>query len=161
MADQTAPPATDDAPPTDQQPHAADTPNPEASAEDVKAMQKALNKANKEAQGYRQRLQEFEDRDKTEAEKLTERAEAAERTASESQQKLLRYEVALEKKLPAELASRLQGGSREEMEADADELLKLVQPAAPPVGGHDGGPRGGSQQPADMNQFIRQAAGRA
>lgn len=46
-------------------------------------MRRALNAANKEAEKLRRRLQEFEDRDKTDLQKAQERAEAAEKRATE------------------------------------------------------------------------------
>ncbi len=46
------------------------------------------------------------------------------KTASELE--ALRYSVALEKGLPANLASRLTGTDRESLEADADSLAELV-----------------------------------
>jgi len=108
-----------------------------------------------------QRLQEFEDRDKTEAQKLAERAAAAEKQAETAQAELMRYRVAAEKKLPAELAARLRGSTPEEMAADAEELLLFLnaqqQRQAP---NYDGGVRQ-SARPASMNDLIRQTAGRA
>ena len=52
----------------------------------------------------------------------------------------LRLRVALEKKVPADLIDRLRGGTKEELEADADKLLELVKPADPGPG-LDGGTR--------------------
>lgn len=89
----------------------------------------ALRKANKEAETLRLKLQEFEDRDKTEAQKLTERADAAERRAVEVEGRALRLEVAAEKGLTPAQAKRLVGATREELEADADELLTTFKPA--------------------------------
>src|SRR5690242_15401642 len=76
----------------------------------------ALRKANKEAETLRLKLQEFEDRDKTEAQKLAERAEAAERRATELETRALRLEVAAEKGLTPAQAKRLVGSTREELE---------------------------------------------
>lgn len=45
----------------------------------------------------------------------------------------LRLQVALDKGLPATLASRLQGNTREEVEADADALAGLMPQSAPKV----------------------------
>src|SRR5690242_675195 len=90
--------------------------------------QEARAKANAEAAT---RLQQFEDRDKTEAQKLTERAEAAERRAAEIEGRALRLEVAAEKGLTPAQAKRLVGETREQLEADADELLETFKPAAP------------------------------
>lgn len=92
----------------------------------------ALRKANKEAETLRLRLQEFEDRDKTEAQKLTDRAEAAERRADEIESRALRLEVAAEKGLSPAQAKRLVGATREDLEADADELLETFKPADQP-----------------------------
>lgn len=89
----------------------------------------ALRKANKEAETLRLKLQEFEDRDKTEAQKLAERAEAAERRAAEFETASMRLEVAAEKGLTPAQAKRLVGATREELEADAEELLATFKPA--------------------------------
>lgn len=105
-------------------------------------------------------LQQFRDRDKTEAEKLAERATTAEATAATAQSRLMKYEVAVEKRLPPTLAARLQGSTREELAADADALLadlgKQQQAMAPSF---DGGVRTSGPAPTDMNSLIRRAAG--
>ncbi|MFE5332556.1 hypothetical protein ACFRCG_39880 [Embleya sp. NPDC056575] len=105
-------------------------------------------------------LQQFRDRDKTEAERLAERAATAEATAATAQSRLMKYEVAAEKRLPPTLAARLQGSTREELAADADALLadlgKQQQAMAPSF---DGGVRTTAAAPADMNTLIRRAAG--
>jgi hypothetical protein len=123
-------------------------------------VKRALTKANKEAESLRLKLKEYEDRDKTEAQKLAERAAAAEQQAADAQAELTRYRVAADKKLPAELASRLRGATPEEMAADADELLSLLnaqQQRQTPS--YDGGVRQPAR-PASMNDLIRQTAGR-
>jgi hypothetical protein len=76
------------------------------------------------------KLQEYEDRDKTEAQRLADRAEAAERRAIEMETQALRLEVAAEKGLTPAQAKRLMGSTREEFEADADELLTTFRSAA-------------------------------
>ena len=93
-------------------------------------VKRALNKANKEAETLRLKLKEYEDRDKTELERLTERAEAAERAVAETEVRALRLEVAAEKGLTPAQAKRLVGSTREELTADADELLATFKPAA-------------------------------
>lgn len=72
-------------------------------------------------------------------------------------------EVAAAKGLPAELADRLLGDTREELERDADQLVGLVQPPS-----MDGlirrAARGEPLSSADvgsMDALIRRAAGRA
>ena len=103
-----------------------------------------------------QRLAEFEESQKSEAQKLQEARDAAERRASEAERANLRYRVAVTKQLPPELVDRLRGDTEEEMSADADSLLALVKPAAP---SYDGGGRTTAGAPADMNALIRRAAG--
>jgi hypothetical protein len=123
-------------------------------------VERALRKANKEAETLRLKLKEYEDRDKTEAQKLAEAKAAAESEAATAKQELMRYRVAADKKLPAELAARLRGSTPEEMAADADELLTLLnaqQQRQTPS--YDGGVRQ-SARPTSMNDLIRQTAGR-
>lgn len=113
-----------------------ETPTAEATTETAKnnggdvppEVKAALRKANKEAETLRLKLQEFEDRDKTEAQKLAERAEAAERRAAEFETSALRLEVAALKGLTPAQAKRLVGSTREELETDADELLTTFKP---------------------------------
>lgn len=92
-------------------------------------VKRALNKANKEAEALRLKLKEFEDRDKSELERLTERAEAAERAAAATEAKALRLEVAAEQGLTPAQAKRLVGDTREDLESDAKELLATFKPA--------------------------------
>lgn len=91
----------------------------------------ALRKANKEAETLRLKLKEFEDRDKTETQKLADRVAEAERRAADLETANARAEVALAKGLTAAQAKRLIGSSREELEADADELLADLKPGKP------------------------------
>lgn len=65
----------------------------------------------------------------------------------------LLLQVALQKGLVGEKASlvdRLKGGSKEELEADADQLLSLFAPQ--PATEFDGGPRKDPEKPADPVQ---------
>lgn len=65
-----------------------------------------------------------------------------------------RREVAADKKLPAFLANRLQGATKEEMMADADSLLKEMGPQKP--ADLKNGNRGtANKAPEDMNGFIQ------
>lgn len=117
------------------------------------ALRKALEKARKEAAGYRTKVRELEplaskakeleDAGRTELEKLTTRAEQAERNATEADARALRLEVAFEKGLTPAQAKRLVGDSREDLEADADEILRdfPVKSDGRPKGSADLGPR--------------------
>jgi len=93
-----------------------------------------IAKANSEAANLRKRLKELEplaakakeleDANKTESEKLTERAAAAEKAAGDAQSELLRLRVGVRKGLTEKQAARLVGATEEELEADADELVE-------------------------------------
>lgn len=106
---------------------------PEQEPFDEARFQKALTKKNSENSNLRKRLAELEplaakakelqDANKTETEKLTERADAAEKRADTAEQKLLRLEVAIDKGLTPAQARRLVGSTKEELEEDADDLL--------------------------------------
>ncbi|MFD7996841.1 hypothetical protein [Streptomyces mexicanus] len=124
------------------------------------AAERQARAAQKQLEDLSKRLQEFEDRDKTEAQKLAERATAAEKTAAAAQAELMRYRVAAEKKLPAELAARLQGSTPEEMAEDAEKLLALFNAQQRQTPSYDGGVRQ-TARPTSMNDLIRQTAGRA
>lgn len=119
-------------------------------------VKRALTRANKEAETLRLKLKEYEDRDKTEQQKLEERATAAERAAALAGNDLARMRVALDKGLPSELAARLQGSTVEELNADADKLLELFGSATTATS-FDGGARTPAGRPQDMNDLIRRS----
>lgn len=77
-----------------------------------------------------------QDASKTEIERLTDRAAKAEAEAAKVRAEADRNAVALAKGLTPSQAKRLVGATREELEADADELLadlaKSDKPQAPP-----------------------------
>jgi len=78
------------------------------------------------------KFDEIEQANKTELEKLTEERDKLRSESESSSLRAARLEVALEKGLTATQAKRLVGTSREEFEADADELLKDLGKTAPP-----------------------------
>ena len=104
---------TSDAPPE------PDESAPQDSGDVPPEVKAALKKANEEAKNLRLKLKEYEDRDKTEAERISERLAEAEKRALDAD----RLEIALEKGLTKSQAKRLVGSTREELEADAEELL--------------------------------------
>lgn len=120
---------------------------------DVTAMERSLKKANKEAEALRLKVKEFEDLSKTEQEKLTEKLTGMQRDLGASTLTASRYEVALEKGLTLTQAKRLVGNNRDELLADADELIKDL--GARRVPSFDGGARDG-RQPSD-GSFLTQA----
>lgn len=111
-----------------------DPPKPEGNVEDLPEWARAaITKANSEAAAHRVKVKELEplaakakeleEAGKTESEKLTEKATAAEQRAADAEARALRLEVAHDKGLTPAQAKRLVGATREELEADADELL--------------------------------------
>lgn len=80
------------------------------------------------------RLRELEDAGKSEIQRASERADTAEKERDDTRAQLLRLEVAGDKGLSLAQAKRLVGSTREELEADADALLKEF-------GETNGGPR--------------------
>lgn len=81
------------------------------------------------------KLAELEEKDKSEQQKLTDKATVAEKRAADAETARLRIEVALEKAPDGmslaqvrKLAKRLSGDSQEEMEADAEELFADFAP---------------------------------
>jgi hypothetical protein len=69
----------------------------------------------------------IEQANKTELQRIQERSEAAEKRATELERELVRSQVAVNKKLPPELAVRPRGDTPEELAADADALLALMK----------------------------------
>lgn len=96
------------------------------------------------------KFDEVEEQNKTEQQKVLDRAEKAEKRAAEAEARAkaaevasLRAKVASAKRLPAELVDRLRGETEEEIAKDADALLKSIGGDANGSGGFDQGTRGG------------------
>lgn len=87
--------------------------------------------AEKRASDAEARIKEFEDRDKSEAQKLEDRATAAEARAALLESNSLRRDVAEEKGLTPAQAKRLVGTTRDELEADADDIAEAFPPVKP------------------------------
>lgn len=91
---------------------------------DEQAARDKIKKANAEAEGLRKRLKEHEDANKSDTEKLSERASTAEKSLAAAEKEIARLKVAIKKDLSLHQAKRLVGETEEELEKDADELLK-------------------------------------
>lgn len=76
-----------------------------------------------------EKFDELDQASKTEQERLTERLAASEARAAELEGRALRLEVASENGLTPAQAKRLVGSTREELEADAKELLATFTPS--------------------------------
>ncbi len=126
----------------------------------MKAQRKA---ALDELKAAHAKLKEYEDRDKTEAQRTAERLAAAEQTAADATARLLRLEVGAEKGLTPAQARRLVGTTREELEADADELLASfpATQARPPTPKPDPsqGPKapGAPKRPTSLHEAVQTA----
>src|ERR1044072_1025931 len=119
------------------------------------------------AKGAEGKVRTFEDRDKTEQQRLEERAATAEGRATAAETKLMRFEIALDKGIPSRLINRLQGSTREELEQDADNLLQEFglgeggqTPTRPDFGAGVRSSGGNGEDAGDMNAIIRRSAGR-
>lgn len=100
--------------------------------DDVEKLKAALKKANKEAEQHRLRLKELEDRDKTDAERLSETNRTLEERARRAEIDACRMRVGLRKGLTEAQVKRLIGDTEEELEADAAELLESFKTAEQP-----------------------------
>ncbi len=120
-------------------PEAAEAIQPEP-FDEARAKDK-IRKANDEARNLRQRLKELEplaqeaerqrEASKTAEQRAADATAAAEQRAAQAESRVLRLEVAFDKGLNPAQAKRLVGSTREELEADADELLATFAPPDP------------------------------
>lgn len=112
-------------------------------ADYVKSLRKEAADSRKELASVKAQLQEIQDRDKSESEKLSERVTASERRASDAETKALRYEFAAKHGLDFEAAQHISGSTPEEIEASANHLAEVIHARtnANPAGNFDGGAR--------------------
>jgi hypothetical protein len=132
-------------------------------ADYVRTLRSESAAARKELKALRDWKSEIEDRDKSETQRAVERADAAEKRAAGLERQQAQTDVAIARGIP-QFAGRLQGSTREELEADADALLKdlEIRGQAPRVPSFDAGarPNGAGAGGGSMNDLIRSAAGR-
>lgn len=154
MADVAAPAKGDDATPQD-----TDTPNDPvvAQAENPDAVKNALTAERAARKAEKQRadelaakVEEFQQRDQSETEKLTGQRDKFKTEAEAKAAENRRLRVALDKQLPVDLIDRLRGETQEELEADADKLLDLVKSRNEPEPEPDFD--GGAREPAPSPQ---------
>jgi len=131
----------------------------------VKSLRKEAADSRKALEAANTRLRELEDRDKSEIEKATARATESERRAVEAEAKILRLQVAAERRFKASAVELLSGTTREEIEASADRLAAFAKDNETPAPGFDGGAR---QTPAETkspelahNDWLMRALGRS
>lgn len=115
-----------------------ETPDYKVEAEKWKALARKHEGQAKANATAAQELATIKEADKTEAQKAADKAAEAEQRASSAEMASLRIDVALDKAPDGmsiaqvrKLAKRLSGATREELEADADELFAEFEPARP------------------------------
>lgn len=138
-------------------------PEPKGDETDWKAEARKWEQRAKENKTAAEKLAEIEESKKTEIEKAAERAKAAEERATKAEGELMRLFVAHNKGLTPGQAKRLVGSTKEELEADADEILAEFGPkkvAAPPAkklhsgsAGADGATTGRERAAAALRQL--------
>lgn len=154
-------PGADPNPKPDPQPDdaaaiAAAAKDPEAVEKALRSERAAAREARKKAEAAEAKVREYEDRDKSASERAETRAKDAEDRAVKAELKALRLEVATAKELPSSLAGRLQGNTQEELEADADQLLKDFEASTGNTGGgFAGGARGPGAAPRTFDDELR------
>lgn len=111
-------------------------PDHKAEAEKWKALARKHEGQAKQNATAAQKLQEIEDAKKSAEQKAADKAAELEQRATTAELTTLRYDVALDKAPDGmsiaqvrKLAKRLSGSTREELEADADELFADFAPA--------------------------------
>lgn len=137
---------------------------------------KARRDAERELKELRARLQEYEDRDKTELEKALERAKQYEQELAKARVMNARLMAAAEHNLPHDLIELLGDGTEEEIDARAKLLAEKLAAAAPrwepddefeeppppppaptrPVESLTPGARPANERPADPNDIFRE-----
>ncbi len=97
---------------------------------------------------------EYETSQKSEHEKLADELARFKAEASEASTRLLKYEIAAQKGVPADALDLLHGSSREDLETAADKLLSLIadqsKPKSPKPDENQGKPA-----PAAVGQLTR------
>ena len=97
---------------------------------------------------------EFEQSQKSDVEKMSDELARYKAEASEASAKLLKFEVASQKGIPAEALDLLNGSSREELESAADKLLSLIadqsKPTTPKPDSNQGKPATGGVTTGDQ-----------
>lgn len=108
------------------------------------AERKRAAAAEREAKTLKARLDEIEAASLSELEKAQKAANDAAARLAEYEKTTLRQKVALIKGVPADLVDRLRGDTEDEIAADADALMALVNAPTTPLPDPSQGARGGA-----------------
>lgn len=117
-------------------PPAEPTPPPAPPAQEVdwKAEARKWEQRSKENKAKADRLDELEAAQQSAEERLTGQLTEATRAREAAERRALQYEVGISKGINPALIPRLAGATRDEMEADAEQLLAAVTPPTPTPG---------------------------
>lgn len=131
----------------------------------IKAERARADKAEKELKALRLESETRANAELSELERFKKENDELRNSKTASELQSIRLQVALEKGIPANLASRLQGSDYDEIAADADSLSELVtsKPNGQPRVDHSQGVKtvAGSQDPAQsFAQALNKALGR-
>lgn len=144
------------------------TPAPEATLGDggkkaLDAERSARRAAEKAAAEALAKVKQFEDRDKTELEKLTDQISKAKAEADQARAEALRLRVAAESGLPADLHEFLVGNDEEDLRSKAQKLMAATaaatdprRPAPDPTQGAKPGSGDGQITKADLARMTPQ-----
>jgi hypothetical protein len=139
-------------------------PDDKANADKWKALarkheseKKALLAEKKTLSEKARRFDEFEESQKSEMQKATDRAVQAEKRAAELEAKTLRMEVSSAKKVPADL---LTGSTVEELTASAERLLEFASANTRPAGASGANFAGSSGESAKQPTSLEDAIAR-
>ena len=120
------------------------------------AMKAERNAAKRERDALKVQLDQIQQAQMSDLEKATQRAADAEKRAADLERESRRQRVALAKGVPANLVDRLRGDSEDEISADADSLLALLNaPRTPKPDASQGG--GGPTPPALNSDALEEA----
>ena len=155
-----APAATADDKPSADDSVVAQADKPDAVKAALDAERARAKAAEKKANELAAKVEEFESANQSELEKLTGKLTKLEQAKADAEAKLLRFEVAKEKEVPAEAVDFLTGDTREELEAKADKILELVKSRTQnePEPDFDGGPREPTNDPKTPEQAHNELA---
>jgi hypothetical protein len=141
-----------------------------AEAEKWKGLSRKHEAQAKENLAAAQKLAAYEESQKSESQKAADRMAVLEREVSEAKTTALRYEVGVEKGVPTKLLRYLSGSTKEELEANAAQLIADFGTGTDPskgAGAQSGRPRealrpgaapGANPDPnAEINSRIREA----
>lgn len=133
----------------------------------VKQLRKESASARTTLSTVQAELDALKDRDKTDTQRLTDRAAESEKRAGAAETQLIRYEVAALRGLDLKMVNAIAGTTRDEIEANAAviaESLAAVASAQPKPPGFDGGARSTPEatKPPDAahNDFLLGLLGR-